>query len=55
MKIVIDEFSHSIVANYFLQLNNDKIDILYKNDLYCFNGMIWEKSTMNYTTNLKNL
>ena len=33
MKIVIDEFSYSIVANYFLQLNNDKIYIHYKNDL----------------------
>ena len=43
MKIVIDEFSHSIVANYFLKLTNDKIYLLYKNDLYCFNGILWEK------------
>ena len=40
MKIVVDEFSHSIVANYFLQLNNDKSYTYYKNDLYCFHGII---------------
>ena len=25
-------------------MNNDKIYLLYKSELYCFNGIIWEKS-----------
>ena len=55
MKIVIDEFSHSIVANYCLQLNNDNIYIYYKNDLYCFNGIIWEKSNNELHDKLEEL
>ena len=30
LKIVIDEFSHLIVANYFLKLKSDKIYLLYQ-------------------------
>ena len=55
MKIVIDEFSHSIVENYFLQLNNDKIYIYNKNELYCFNEIIWEKSNNELHDKLEEL
>ena len=44
MKIVIDQFSHSIVANYFLEMNSNKIYFLYENNLYCFNKIILENS-----------
>ena len=55
MKLVIEEFSHLIVAYYFLQLTNDKIYLFYKNYLYCFNGIIWEKSNNELHNKLKEL
>ena len=36
-------------------MNNDKIYLLYKNELYCFNGIIWEKSKNKLPDKLEEL